>query len=134
MFNTAIRILVVDDMLTIRKIAKKILGELHFSNIREAADGLEAWNIISNEEPFDIIFSDWNMPRMNGLELLHKLRSHPEYSEIPFIMLTAESDMDHVRIAAEAGVDNYILKPFTGDTFKAKLEQTHKKYILKKAI
>ncbi len=133
MFNTAAKILVIDDMLTIRKICKKILSDLHFSNISEASDGAEGWQIINTQGPFDVIISDWNMPKMDGLTLLQNLRSHPEYSETPFIMLTAESDMEQVRLAADSGVDNYILKPFKNDTFIAKLEQTHKKFLMKKA-
>ena len=134
MFNTAAKILIIDDMLTIRKIAKKILSDLHFSNIFEASDGAEAWQIINSQGPFDVIISDWNMPKMDGLTLLQHLRSHPEFSDTPFIMLTAESDMEQVRLAADAGVDNYILKPFTNETFITKLEKTHKKYIMKKAV
>lgn len=133
MFNTASRILVVDDMLTIRKIAKKILNELHFKHIFEAADGNEAWQIINQEKNLDLIISDWNMPKMSGLELLYKIRAKPEYADIPFIMLTAESDMIQVKQAIQSGVDDYVLKPFTSETLKARLEQTHQKVLSKKA-
>jgi two-component system, chemotaxis family, chemotaxis protein CheY len=129
MFHTAVKILVVDDMLTIRKIAKKILNELHFKNIHEAADGSEAWQIINKEGSFDLIISDWNMPKMSGLELLQKVRSTPSIAYTPFILLTAEADLNQVKQAVEAGVDNYVLKPFTSDILKSKLEQTHQKLL-----
>lgn len=133
MFNTAVKILVVDDMLTIRKIAKKILTELHFKNIYEASDGNEAWQILNKEKPFDLIICDWNMPKLTGLELLKKIRSTPEVAETPFILLTAESDMAQVKIAIEAGVDDYVLKPFTADILRNRLEITHQKVLSRKA-
>ncbi len=133
MFNTASRILVVDDMLTIRKIAKKTLNELHFKNILEAAEGAEAWQIINQEKNLDLIISDWNMPKMSGLELLQKIRSTPDFCHLPFILLTAESDMVQVKTAILAGVDDYVLKPFTSETFKARLESTHQKVLSRKA-
>ncbi|MBY0385072.1 response regulator [bacterium] len=133
MFNTAVKILVVDDMLTIRKIAKKILTELHFKNIHEASDGNEAWQIINKEKPFDLVICDWNMPKLTGLELLQKIRSTPEIAETPFILLTAESDMAQVKIAIQAGVDDYVLKPFTADILKNRLEITHQKILSRKA-
>lgn len=133
MFNTASRILIVDDMLTIRKIAKKTLHELHFKNIFEAAEGAEAWQIIIKEKNLDLVISDWNMPKMSGLELLQKIRSTPEYSHLPFIMLTAESDMLQVKHAVHAGVDDYVLKPFTSEIFKERLEHTHQKILSRKA-
>lgn len=134
MFNTAAKILIVDDMLTIRKIAKKILFELHFKNIFEAADGNEAWMIINQEKNLDLIISDWNMPKMNGMDLLLKVRSTPDVCHIPFIMLTAESDMAQVKQAVKMGVDDYVLKPFTSETLKTRLEQTHQKILSKKAV
>jgi two-component system, chemotaxis family, chemotaxis protein CheY len=133
MFNTASRILIVDDMLTIRKITKKTLNELHFKKIEEASTGAEAWQIISKEPPFDLIICDWNMPKMTGLELLQKIRSTPEIAETPFILLTAESDMAQVKTAIQAGVDDYILKPFTSDTFKARLEAVHQRVLSRKS-
>lgn len=133
MFHTAVKILVIDDMLTIRKIAKKILNDLHFKNIFEAADGYEGWQIVCKEGNFDLIISDWNMPKMSGLELLQKIRTTPELASTPFILLTAEADLEQVKQAVEAGVDNYILKPFTSDILKSKLEQTHQKILKKSA-
>lgn len=132
MFNAATKILVVDDMLTIRKIAKKILTDLHFKNIHEASDGNEAWSIINKEKPFDLIICDWNMPKLTGLDLLKKIRSTPEIAETPFILLTAESDMAQVKIAIQSGVDDYVLKPFTADILKNRLEITHQKILSRK--
>lgn len=132
MFNTASKILVVDDMLTIRKIAKKILTELHFKNIHEASDGAEAWGIINKEKPFDLIICDWTMPKMSGLDLLHKLRTTEDVAQTPFILLTAEADMSQVKIAIDAGVDDYVLKPFTSEILKTRLELTHQKILSRK--
>ena len=133
MFNTASKILIVDDMLTIRKITKKTLVDMHFKHIQEASTGMEAWQIISKSPPFDFIICDWNMPKMTGLEVLQKIRSTPELAETPFILLTAESDIAQVKTAIDAGVDDYVLKPFTADTLKARLEAVHQKILSRKA-
>ncbi len=133
MFNTASKILIVDDMLTIRKIAKKTLIDMHFKNIHEASTGMEAWHIISKEPPFDFIICDWNMPKMSGLEVLHKIRTTPELAKTPFILLTAESDLAQVKTAIDAGVDDYVLKPFTPDILRARLEAVHQKVLSRKA-
>lgn len=132
MFNTASKILIVDDMLTIRKITKKALVDLHFKNIEEASTGMEAWQIISKSPPFDLIICDWNMPKMTGLDVLSKLRNTPEIAHTPFILLTAESDLAQVKTAIVAGVDDYVLKPFTADTLKARLEAVHQKVLSRK--
>jgi two-component system chemotaxis response regulator CheY len=129
MFNTAAKILIVDDMLTIRKITKKALVDLRYKNIEEAANGIEAWQIISKSPAFDFIICDWNMPKMTGLEVLTKLRSTPEIANTPFILLTAESDLAQVKTAINAGVDDYILKPFTADTLRIRLEALHQKVL-----
>lgn len=129
MFNTASKILIVDDMLTIRKITKKALVDLHFKHIEEASTGMEAWQIISKSPPFDFIICDWNMPKMTGLEVLLKIRSTPEIANTPFILLTAESDLAQVKTAIQAGVDDYVLKPFTADTLKTRLEAVHQKIL-----
>ncbi len=134
MFNTASRILIVDDMLTIRKITKKTLTDMHFKHIEEASTGAEAWQLITKQTPpFDLIICDWNMPKMTGLEVLQKVRSTPEIASTPFILLTAETELVQVKTAIEAGVDDYILKPFTSDTFKVRLEAVHQKILSRKA-
>ena len=133
MFNTASKILIVDDMLTIRKITKKTLTDMHFKHIEEASNGAEAWQLISKSPAFDFIICDWNMPKMTGLEVLSKLRNTPELAKTPFILLTAESDLAQVKTAIQAGVDDYILKPFTSDTFRARLEAVHQKVLSRQA-
>lgn len=128
MFDLKSRILVLDDMMTMRKIVIKNLKELGFTDIQEAADGLLGWQILeTTEPPIQLIISDWNMPNCSGLDLVKKVRASTKYAKAPFIMLTAEAEAAQVKEALVAGVTNYIIKPFTSDTLKLKLEQTHKK-------
>ncbi|RUM87099.1 MAG: response regulator, partial [Thermodesulfatator sp.] len=97
--DTSIRVLVVDDFATMRKIIKNILTQLGFKNIIEADDGTTAWEILQ-KEPVDLIISDWNMPKMNGLELLKKVRSDEKLKDIPFLMVTAEAQKENIIEAA----------------------------------
>lgn len=128
MFNNSKRILVVDDMTTIRKIVKKALSELDYKNVVEARDGQEAWNTFYAEsQDFEFIISDWNMPIMTGIQFLEKVRADEKTKKIPFIFLTAESDVSQVKQAIETGADNYILKPFSTFDLKTKIEQTYTK-------
>ena len=131
MFPANTKILVVDDMKTMRMVMKKILVELGFSNIVEADDGSTAWIAIeeanNSGQPFGVILSDWNMPKMQGIELLQKVRSHPKMSNTPFLLVTAESEKDQVVSAVKAGVSNYIIKPFTKDTVREKLLAVYNK-------
>ena len=125
-FDPKIKILVVDDMTTMRKIIKGMLVKLGCENVFEANDGIPAWEEIEKAQkegkPFDFILSDWNMPGMTGLDLLKKVRSKPEFSKIPFLMLTAEAEQANIVNAVKEGVSNYIIKPFTADTLKMKLD------------
>lgn len=127
MFDTKKKVLIIDDMLTIRKIVRKTLKEIEFSNFEEACNGAEAWKFLQVSPDFEFIISDWNMPEMTGVELLKLVRQTPETRHIPFIFLTAESDMGQVKQALELGADNYILKPFTPKDLKDKLEITYTK-------
>lgn len=127
MFDTSIKILVVDDMSTMRKIVIKSLMELGFSSFSEASDGALGWTKLEEVEKIGLIICDWNMPNVTGIELLKKVRSNDKYAKIPFILLTAESEVSQVKEALEAGVDNYIVKPFTVDILKRKLQDTYKK-------
>lgn len=128
MFDLKSRILVLDDMMTMRKIVIKNLKEMGFTDIQEAADGNLGWTLLeSTKPPIQLIISDWNMPNCSGLELVKKVRANATYAKVPFIMLTAEAEAAQVKEALIAGVTNYIIKPFTADTIKLKLEQTHKK-------
>jgi len=114
------RILVVDDFQTMRRIIINLLRQLGFTNVVEAADGRLALEKVKDDS-IDLIVSDWNMPNMTGLEFLKAVRASEEYKEIPFIMVTAEGKKENVIAAVQAGVSNYIVKPFNAATLKEKL-------------
>jgi two-component system chemotaxis response regulator CheY len=116
------KILVVDDMSTMRRIEKNILKELGFSNIEEAENGSEALTKL-RANPCDLVVSDWNMPVMSGIELLRNIRADAGLKHIPVLMVTAEAQKENLVEAIQAGVSNYIVKPFTADTIKQKLEK-----------
>lgn len=120
------RILVVDDFSTMRRIVKNILKQLDFTNIVDADDGTTAWEIL-NKDKIDFIVSDWNMPNMSGLELLKKVRNSEEFADMPFLMVTAEGQQEHIIEAVQAGVSNYIVKPFTPETVEQKIEKIFNK-------
>lgn len=120
-----IKILVVDDFATMRRILKNNLKQLGFSNILEAEDGCLALEELKKEKA-DLIISDWNMPNMTGLELLKAVRSDEGLKQIPFVMVTAEGQKGNVMEAVKAGVTNYVVKPFTPDTFEEKLKKVLK--------
>ncbi|EFI35961.1 response regulator receiver protein [Desulfonatronospira thiodismutans ASO3-1] len=124
--NKNIRILVVDDFSTMRRIIKNILRQLGYNNIVEADDGTTAWEIL-NKDKIDFIVSDWNMPKMTGIELLRKVRSSEEFSDLPFLMVTAEAQQENIIEAVQAKVSNYIVKPFTADTMSQKIEKIFEK-------
>jgi two-component system chemotaxis response regulator CheY len=131
MFDPKTRVLVVDDMLTMRKIVSKILKELGFQDITEAADGAIAWNAANTTAaPFGLIISDWNMPNCTGIELLRKLRADPRYMKTPFLLVTAEAEMHQVAEAVKAGVDQYVVKPFSTASLEEKLRAAYKKHSL----
>jgi len=115
------KILVVDDFPTMRRIIRNLLKQLGYSNVVEADDGSTALAKLQQER-FDLIISDWNMPTMNGLELLKNVRENEELRHIPFLMVTADAERDHVMQAVEAGVSSYIVKPFTAAKLKEKME------------
>jgi two-component system chemotaxis response regulator CheY len=129
MFPANIKILVADDMMTMRKIVIKNLKELGFTDFQEAADGIKAWEIITSDNSPGLIVSDWNMPNCSGLDLLKRVRSDSRYKHLPFMLVTAENDQAQVVEAVTAGVDNYVVKPFTADILRVKLEQVYKKKV-----
>jgi len=135
MFSPKTRVLIVDDMKTMRLFVKKMLTEFGLKDITEADDGSSAWPLIeasfSAQNPFKLIISDWNMPQMTGIELLKKVRASPNTKDIPFILVTAETEKDQVMEAIKSGVSSYVSKPFTIDTLKEKLEMVHKKLVEK---
>lgn len=128
MFDSSTRILIVDDMMTMRKIVGKNCRELGFSDFVEAADGQKAWEALSTASPpIGLVISDWNMPNCTGLDFLKRVRADSRFKNVPFVLLTAESEGAQVAEALRAGVDHYIVKPFTPDVLLKKLEETHKK-------
>lgn len=121
-----LKILVVDDFSTMRRIVKNILKQLGYENIEEAEDGAHAYNKLKSGS-FGFVVSDWNMPNMDGLELLKKVRSDPELKGLPFLMVTAEAEKEKVIEAIKAGVSNYIVKPFTAEVLKEKMDRIFEK-------
>ncbi len=120
--NPDIKILVVDDMSTMRRIVKSLLEQLGFSNIDEAEDGKVALQKLENGQ-YDFVITDWNMPNMTGLELVEAIRSNENLKHLPVLMVTAEAKKENVIMAIKAGVNNYIVKPFTAETLKEKIEK-----------
>ena len=120
--RTPLKILVVDDFATMRRIMKNILKQLGHTNITEADDGTTALEELKRGS-FDLIISDWNMPKMTGLDLLKVVRSDPVYKDIPFLMVTAEAQKQNVIEAVQAGVSNYVVKPFTAEAIADKLSK-----------
>jgi len=121
-FDFKIKVLVVDDFPTMRRIVKNLLKQLGFENIDEADDGVNALAKLKNGG-FGLVVSDWNMPNMEGIDLLRAVRQEPSVKDIPFLMVTAEAEKEKVIEAIKAGVDNYIVKPFTAEVLKEKLEK-----------
>ena len=126
MFKPETEILVVDDMMVMRKIVVRALKEFGLSKVIEADDGSTAWaklqDIFNAGNKIDLIISDWNMPQMKGIDLLKKCRAHATYKDIAFLMVTAEAEANQVKEALVAGVDNYVVKPFTPAAFEEKIK------------
>ncbi len=120
--DTSIKILIVDDFATMRRILKNILKQLGFKNLVEADDGTTAWEVLESQK-IDLIISDWNMPKMTGLDLLKKVRASDDYKRLPFLMVTAEAQKQNVIEAVQAGVSNYVVKPFTAEAISDKLQK-----------
>ncbi|HIV66106.1 MAG TPA: response regulator, partial [Candidatus Mailhella excrementigallinarum] len=112
----------VDDFSTMRRIIKNILRQLDLNNVVEADDGTTAWEVL-NKDHIDFIISDWNMPQMTGIELLRKVRASEDFGHLPFLMVTAEAQQSNIIEAAQARVSNYIVKPFTAETMKQKIDK-----------
>ncbi|AHF01561.1 chemotaxis protein CheY [Thiomicrospira aerophila AL3] len=116
------KILVVDDFSTMRRIVKNLLKELGFNDFDEADDGATAWPMVQTGK-YDFIVSDWNMPKMTGIELLRRVRADQQLKDTPFLLITAEAKRSQILEAAQAGVDGYIVKPFTATTLNEKIEK-----------
>ncbi len=119
-----IKILVVDDMAAMRKILKTLLAQLGYKNVDEAEDGKQALEILrQNPNKYGLVITDWNMPNMTGIELVQAIRSDEKLKHLPILMVTAEAKKENVLAAIKAGVNNYIVKPFTAETLKEKIEK-----------
>ncbi len=121
MFDQNMRILVVDDFSTMRRIIKNILKEIGYSNVDEADDGSTALEKLKGGN-FDFVVTDWNMPNMPGIDLLKAIRQDPVLKSMPVLMVTAEAAKENVVTAVEAGVSNYIVKPFTAAALKERID------------
>ena len=117
-----LRFLVVDDFSTMRRIVKNLLNDLGYANVQEADDGQSALPMLK-AGGFDFLVTDWNMPGMPGLDLLKAVRADPALAKMPVLMLTAEAKREQIIEAAQAGVNGYVIKPFTAITLKEKIDK-----------
>ena len=120
--DKSMKILVVDDFSTMRRIIKNLLKDLGFSNIQEADDGSTALPMLQQGD-FDFVVTDWNMPGMQGFDLLRAIRADDKLKHLPVLMVTAEAKKEQIVAAAQAGVNGYVVKPFTAATLKEKLDK-----------
>lgn len=125
MIDPNIDILVVDDASTMRRIVRGLLRELSLKNIREAENGSDALEELRRKKA-DLVISDWNMPQMTGIELLRAMRSDIGLKDVPVLMVTAEAKKENIMEAVQAGVSNYIVKPFSAETLQEKLNKIFK--------
>ena len=125
MTDQNMKILTVDDFSTMRRIIRNMLRQLGYTNIVEAEDGAEALSLLQREK-VDFVISDWNMPNMSGLDLLKAIRADEHLKPTPFLLVTAEALKENVVEAVKAGVNNYVVKPFTAETLKGKIDAIFK--------
>lgn len=124
--DPGLKVLVVDDFATMRKIVRNILKQIGFEDIYEAEDGNAALRVLKSEK-VGLVVTDWNMPNMSGLDLLREIRQNPQTSNLPVLMVTAEGLKENVMEAVKAGVNNYVVKPFTAEVLQEKIETIFKK-------
>ena len=122
MADTKMRILVVDDFATMRKIVRNLLKQLGYTNVDEADDGSTAIEKLKTDT-FDFVITDWNMPKVTGLELIKSIRADEKTKKTPILMVTAEADKENVIQAAQAGVNDYVVKPFSAEVLKGKIDK-----------
>ncbi len=122
MLDLSLKVLVVDDFSTMRRIVKNLLKQIGYSDIEEAEDGVQALSKLQNGG-FGLVVSDWNMPNMDGLDMLKAIRHDAAIKDMPVLMVTAEAEKEKVITAIQAGVNNYVVKPFTGEILKEKLDK-----------
>ena len=125
MMDQNMKILTVDDFSTMRRIIRNMLRQLGYTNIVEAEDGAEALSLLQREK-VDFVISDWNMPNMSGLDLLKAIRADANLKPIPVLLVTAEALKEYIVQAVKAGVNNYVVKPFTAETLKEKIDTIFK--------
>ena len=132
MFSNDIRILVIDDMPSIRDLVKSQLKTMGFKHIYEAEDGEAGLETLHRHfkagEPIELVISDWNMPKLKGLELLKKVRASSEFKDLPFVLLTSEAEREQVTEAVLSGVSQYVVKPFSAKIFEDKLKTVWEKH------
>lgn len=116
------KILIVDDFSTMRRIIKNLLRDLGFNNTQEADDGQTAWPMLQTGN-YDFLVTDWNMPGMTGIDLLKKVRADETLASLPVLLVTAEAKKEQIVEAAQAGVNGYVVKPFTAITLKEKIDK-----------
>ncbi len=121
-----IKILIVDDFATMRKVVRNLLKQSGYENVVEAEDGVSAMRSLKTQK-IDFVISDWNMPNMSGIELLKAVRADEDLKKTPFLMVTAEALQDNVVAAVKAGVSNYIVKPFTAEVLNEKIQKIMEK-------
>ncbi len=119
------KILVVDDFPTMRRIVKTLLRQNGYTNFVEAEDGMQALDLLKKTTDIEFIVSDWNMPNMTGIELLKTVRADANLKHLPFLMVTAEAEKENIIEAVKSGVSNYVVKPFTGQTLAEKLARIY---------
>lgn len=132
MFAKDVKILIVDDMPTIREMVRSQLRGLGYGNLVECEDGQLAWNQLraaqKDGDPFGLVISDWNMPNLSGIEFLKAVRAEGDFQGLPFVLLTSESEREQVTEAIFAGVSQYIVKPFSPKTLEAKIKAAYDKH------
>lgn len=121
-----LRFLVVDDFSTMRRIVRNLLKELGYTNVEEAEDGVDGLSKLRTGQ-FDFVVSDWNMPNMDGLEMLKQIRADAALNKLPVLMVTAEAKKENIIAAAQAGANGYVVKPFTAATLDEKLSKIFEK-------
>lgn len=126
MVQKTMKILVVDDFPTMRRIIKNLLKDLGFENVDEAEDGAQGLEKLRGGS-FDFVVSDWNMPNMDGLTMLQNIRADPNLAKLPVLMVTAEAKKENIIAAAQAGANGYVVKPFTAATLEEKLNKIFEK-------
>ncbi|MEP4556079.1 chemotaxis response regulator CheY [Cobetia amphilecti] len=127
MADKNLRILVVDDFPTMRRIVRNLLKELGFTNVEEAEDGQQALEFL-NQGSFELVISDWNMPNLDGLEMLRRVRANHATATLPVLMVTAEAKKENIIAAAQAGASGYVVKPFTAAVLEEKLGKVFEKH------